>query len=85
MSSIVAVTGLGGKPFASWQCYDGSMWLRDHVPSDIPNARISIYGYYSDVGDSDSISTLSEIAETFVLDLREYRRVGSAGKVCPTS
>ncbi|KFX88590.1 hypothetical protein O988_08962 [Pseudogymnoascus sp. VKM F-3808] len=79
---VIALTGLGGKAFASWQCYDGSMWLRDHVPIDIPNSRISIYGYSSDVGNIDSISTLSEITEIFILDLLEYRRLGTTGHAC---
>ncbi|KXH61052.1 cytidylyltransferase [Colletotrichum nymphaeae SA-01] len=72
---IIALTGLGGKAFASWQCYDGSMWLRDHIPWDVPKSRISIYGYPSDVGNSDSVATLSEMTETFVLDLLNYRRL----------
>ncbi|KAI1440190.1 hypothetical protein F5Y02DRAFT_423283 [Annulohypoxylon stygium] len=70
---IVAITGLGGKAFTSWQCYDGSMWLRDHVPLDIPNSRVLIYGYSSDVGNTDSITTLSEITENFIMDLVSYR------------
>jgi hypothetical protein len=78
-ASIIALTGLGGKAFASWQCYDGSMWLRDHVPLDISNSRISIYGYSSDVGNSDSVSTLAEMTETFVMDLINYRRLGPLG------
>ncbi|CAH0023219.1 unnamed protein product [Clonostachys rhizophaga] len=76
---IIALTGLGGKAFASWQCYDGSMWLRDHAPVDIPNCLISIYGYSSDVGNTDSISTLSEMAESFVLDLTNYAASGALG------
>ncbi|KAK2591715.1 hypothetical protein QQS21_010600 [Conoideocrella luteorostrata] len=76
---IIALTGLGGKAFASWQCYDGSMWLRDHLPTDIPNSRVSIYGYSSDVGNSDSTSTLSEMTKSFVLDLLEYRKLGPNG------
>ncbi|KAI0098562.1 hypothetical protein GGR51DRAFT_538192 [Nemania sp. FL0031] len=78
---IIALTGLGGKAFASWQCYDGSMWLRDHMPLDISNSRISIYGYSSEVGNSDSISTLSEMAEAFVTDLVNYRRLEPLGYV----
>ena len=82
--SIVALTGLGGKAFASWQCYDGSMWLRDDLPMTVPNARISLYGYSSEVGVSDSISTLSEMSEAFVMDLVNWRGLRSlhySGKV----
>lgn len=73
--SIIALTGLGGKPFASWQCYDGSMWLRDYVPLDVAKCRMILYGYSSEVGNSTSTSTLSEIAEAFVLELANYSRI----------
>ncbi len=56
------------------------MWLRDHIPLGIANARISIYGYSSDVGNSDSISTLSEMTEAFVMDLVNYRSLGPLGR-----
>ncbi len=55
------------------------MWLRDHAPMGIANARISIYGYSSDVGASDSISTLSEMTEAFVMDLVNCRSLGPLG------
>lgn len=78
-ASIIALTGLGGKAFTSWQCHDGSMWLRDHLPSKLPDCRVAIYGYSSDVGNSDSVSTLPEMAEMFLLDLLNYRKLGSPG------
>lgn len=53
------------------------MWLRDHVPTRIANARVSLYGYASEVGVSDSISTLSEMSEAFVMDLVNWRGLGS--------
>jgi hypothetical protein len=55
------------------------MWLRDHVPTRIPNARVSLYGYSSEVGVSDSISTLSEMSEAFLMDLVNWRGLGSLG------
>ncbi|KAH0611869.1 uncharacterized protein H6S33_011134 [Morchella sextelata] len=46
---IVAVTGLGGHAFESWQSRQSDqMWLKDFLPCSIPeNIRILTYGYNS--------------------------------------
>jgi hypothetical protein len=70
---IVAVTGLGGKAFASWQCEEGSMWLRDYLPLDVPNIRVSIYGYSSELANCDSMATISDFTNDFLLNLENSR------------
>ncbi|OTB00300.1 hypothetical protein M426DRAFT_26735 [Hypoxylon sp. CI-4A] len=65
---IVAVTGLAGKAFASWQCDDGSMWLRDHLPIDIPGIRVSIFGYSSELSRSNSRAVLNDFTDDFLPD-----------------
>ncbi|KAF8526338.1 hypothetical protein BU17DRAFT_40840, partial [Hysterangium stoloniferum] len=42
---IVAVHGLDGHREASWTTDNGSLWLRDFFPQDVPAARILTYGY----------------------------------------
>ncbi|KDQ23433.1 hypothetical protein PLEOSDRAFT_1109079 [Pleurotus ostreatus PC15] len=43
---IVALHGLNGHSFESWECKDTRfMWLRDHLPEQAPNARVMVYGY----------------------------------------
>ena len=44
---LIALTGIDGKPFASWQSADGqgAMWLRDYLPRDIAHLRVQLYRY----------------------------------------
>lgn len=49
----MAIHGLGGEGFASWQTLDpkagkSKSWLKELLGKDIPNARIMTYGYISD-------------------------------------
>lgn len=74
-SSIVAVTGLGGRPYGSWQCVsDGSMWLQDALPGPraIPEARVMIYGYASKTR-SDSHANLDDFTDGFLRALETSR------------
>ena len=59
--SVIAITGLGGHAFGSWQSnistersIDRPMWLRDFLPREFPNARIMTYGYDSNLKESDA-------------------------------
>jgi hypothetical protein len=61
LSSIVAVHGLGGHPFKTWT--DGSkLWLRDFLPSRLPQARIFTFGYDSRIAFSGSASEIKDFA-----------------------
>ncbi|PVF99568.1 hypothetical protein CPB86DRAFT_290098, partial [Serendipita vermifera] len=68
---IVAIHGLDGHREMSWMAANGTMWLKDLLPLDIPNARILTYGYDSDARRFTHTSTQSIFrhAETFVEDL----------------
>ncbi|PVF91312.1 hypothetical protein CPB86DRAFT_820593, partial [Serendipita vermifera] len=72
---IVAIHGLDGHRERSWTAANGTMWLRDLLPLDIPNARILTYGYDSDTRRFTYTSTQSIFhhAETFVADLTQVR------------
>ena len=75
--SIVAITGLGGKAFASWQIPDGSMWLRDALPKDIGNVvgvQTHVYGYRSALAKSPSTAKLKDFTHDFIVGLQEYLR-----------
>jgi hypothetical protein len=65
-SSIVAVAGLAGHAIGSWSAPNGSMWLRDELPQDIPNARVLTYGYAAD-------TSLHELADEFMTYLLAFR------------
>lgn len=66
---IIAVHGLQGHYKETWasdlvrSSGKPCIWLKDLLPSDIPNARILSFGYNSAVAFSKSVSGISEFAE----------------------
>ncbi|TGJ81637.1 hypothetical protein E0Z10_g7128 [Xylaria hypoxylon] len=66
---IIAISGLGGHAFGSFKQRGGKhMWLRDALPFDMtvkeggrPIARVMVYGYESEVAQSDSIQSLADL------------------------
>ncbi|PVF91216.1 hypothetical protein CPB86DRAFT_719899, partial [Serendipita vermifera] len=72
---IVAIHGLDGHRETSWTAENGTMWLKDLLPLDIPNARILTYGYDSDTRSFTYTSTQSIFshAEAFVANLTQAR------------
>ncbi|OCH87497.1 kinase-like protein [Obba rivulosa] len=86
---IIAIHGLTGHAFDTWQDYNSSfMWLRDCLPECFPDARILLYGYSADILSSalagrpsawsDILSTaligrLSALSDMFLEDLRRER------------
>ncbi len=70
----VAVCGLGGHAFGSFKEKGTSyMWLRDSLPTDLPDLRILLYGYESRLEGSDSNQNISIIADSFVSHLNILR------------
>ncbi|KAF4570207.1 hypothetical protein EYR36_010014 [Pleurotus pulmonarius] len=75
---IVALHGLNGHAFRSWEYRDtGFMWLRDHLPDEVPTARIMIYGYNANIIDDVSTGRLRTFADTFLERLRYVREKAS--------
>ncbi|KAF4342119.1 kinesin light chain 1 [Fusarium beomiforme] len=70
---IIAISGLGGHAFGSFKDRHGNhMWLRDSLPFDLtredtadPIARVMIYGYKSNVVNSNSFQNLEDLASSF--------------------
>ncbi|KAH7202858.1 uncharacterized protein BKA55DRAFT_531394 [Fusarium redolens] len=56
---VIAVCGLGGHALGSFKEKNGPfVWIRDALPSDIPNARILTYGYDTQLDPNKPRSTL---------------------------
>ncbi|KAJ3876592.1 Alpha/Beta hydrolase protein [Lentinula edodes] len=75
---IVALHGLNGHAFRSWEYYDSKtrerfMWLRDCLPEQIPAARVITYGYNANVYSDVSMGRMRTFAETFLERLRYIR------------
>ncbi|RDA85187.1 hypothetical protein CP532_2388 [Ophiocordyceps camponoti-leonardi (nom. inval.)] len=70
---IIAVSGLGGHAFGSFKARnDDYMWLRDSLPgelinqdSELPMARIMVYGHESRLAKSISMQDLEDISVSF--------------------
>ncbi len=59
---VVAVHGLQGDAFKTWENGHGTLWLRDLLPKDIPSARIMTFGYDSTVAFSNSVARIEDKA-----------------------
>ncbi|KAF2114010.1 hypothetical protein BDV96DRAFT_106631 [Lophiotrema nucula] len=46
---IVAIHGLNGNAHSTWRHSNGTLWLKDLLPGDLPNSRIYTYGYPAEV------------------------------------
>ncbi|CCA75867.1 related to tetratricopeptide repeat domain protein-Neosartorya fischeri [Serendipita indica DSM 11827] len=73
---IVAIHGLQGHREKTWTTDDGVCWLRDLLPSDLPNARILSYGYDVDTHNEERVSThtLGRHADGFANALSRIRK-----------
>jgi hypothetical protein len=69
---LVAITGLAGRAFGSWQAENGTMWLRDVLPQDVANLRVLTYGYPSTLFRSRSTARLLDFTINFMDDLKAY-------------
>ncbi|PTB60145.1 hypothetical protein M431DRAFT_476679 [Trichoderma harzianum CBS 226.95] len=82
---LVAISGLGGHPFGSFKERDGEhMWLRDAIPDHIteeedgrPILRVMIYGYSSNLFQSDSFQNLEDLGTAFHRHLRKLATTGA--------
>ncbi|CCA71494.1 hypothetical protein PIIN_05431 [Serendipita indica DSM 11827] len=72
---IIAIHGINGHRENSWTADNGTMWLRDILGADVPNARILTYGYDADTTGFDvtSTSTIGRHAGTFIEALARQR------------
>lgn len=75
----VAVTGLNAHAFGSFKARGGNfMWLRDKLPHDFDHARIFANDYDTQLLNSISFQSISDLATTFRQTLRVMRSQPSA-------
>lgn len=73
--SCIAISGLASHPFGSWQPRDSNktfMWIRDGLPNNLPGVRTIIYGYDTNLPESQSFQDVEDIARGFNDELRTY-------------
>lgn len=69
-----------GHAYKTWQHENGSLWLRDFLPADVPFARIFTFGYESTVAFSNSVSKLEDKALDLLNQLSVERKSDNAAK-----
>lgn len=71
---VVAIHGLGGNPYSTWTHPEtGNLWLRDILPSYIPDGRVYTFGYASKFIANQSIATIPDFARALLDSLRNHR------------
>ena len=76
---VVAVHGLQGDAYKTWEHDNGSLWLRDFLPADMPNARIMTFGYDSAVAFSKSVARIEDKALELLNHLSAKRPPATPG------
>ncbi|KAL6709561.1 hypothetical protein ACN47E_001496 [Coniothyrium glycines] len=67
---IVAIHGLNGDAYTTWQHENGVIWLRDLLPSSLPGCRVFTYGYPSELFWSNSVAKLSDYSRNLLSCLK---------------
>ena len=70
---MFAIHGLGGDAFGTWTDGNGQLWLRDSLPSLIPQARVHTYGYDSVVAFSKSSAEVDDFARDLLNRIKGVR------------
>jgi hypothetical protein len=73
MPSIIAITGLAGHAFGSWQNREThAMWLYDFLPKHFTSVRIMTYGYNSNLLEPNG-ARLTDHKKRFLQELSNAR------------
>ncbi|EMD85651.1 hypothetical protein COCC4DRAFT_181892 [Bipolaris maydis ATCC 48331] len=66
---VVAIHGLNGDAYTTWRHENGTLWLRDLLPSALPGSRVFTYGYPSELFWSNSVATLRDYSGNLLSSL----------------
>lgn len=75
----MAVHRLQGDAYQTWKHANGSLWLRDFLPTDIPDARIMTFGYDSTVAFCKSVADIEDKALELLNHLSDKRSPAAPG------
>ncbi|KAF1922509.1 uncharacterized protein M421DRAFT_355331 [Didymella exigua CBS 183.55] len=66
---IVAIHGLNGDAYTTWQHENGNLWLRELLLNDLPGLWVFTYGYLSELFWSNSVATLRDYSRYLLMSL----------------
>ena len=80
---IIAIHGLNGGAYSTWEHEDKTLWLKDLLPERLPGARVFTYGYPSEFFFKKSVATLEDYSLRLLSCIRDdrYEDVGSPALV----
>ena len=70
---IVALHGITGDAYKTWEHENGTLWLRDLLQPDFPGSRVFSYGYDADVFFSLGTGDLETFARTMLQSVKQSR------------
>lgn len=70
---IVALHGVTGDAYKTWEHEDGALWLRDFLLPDFPGSRVFSYGYDPDIFFSWGTGNLETFARTMLQAVKQSR------------
>ncbi|KAI1484454.1 hypothetical protein F5X96DRAFT_664167 [Biscogniauxia mediterranea] len=79
---IVAIHGLNGHREKTWTAKNGVHWLRDLLPTDLPNARIMCWGYDANTHSTFRTSRLyiHDYGESLLSELNRKRKLTNTSR-----
>lgn len=77
---IIAVHGITGSAYDTWTHSNGTFWLKDLIPKDLPGARVFSYAYPAGVFCTFATGTIRSFARCLLESLRGERK---SKEVCP--
>jgi hypothetical protein len=70
---IIAVHGIDGNAWKTWEHSNGRLWLKDFVPKHVPGARIYSFGYPAEVAFTRGRGDLKGFARSLLEGLNGVR------------
>jgi hypothetical protein len=77
--SVIAVPGLGSHAIGAWKSNNYDVWLRDFLPTDVPNIRVLLYGYDTTLLKSNSKKSIEDMGRIFLEDIKAFRASNGVG------
>ena len=71
---MVAVPGLASHALGSWKSPSNSdVWLRDYLPKDLPDIRVILYGYKTELLGNESKDSIEDLGLRFLESVISFR------------